>query len=103
MTRAERVYVDLKDSLCYAGYHHFCLVVDDINKTIDELRRRGVPIVEEPFDIVEINRRLAFFADPWGNLIELAQENLVRAGVIRLPIQLTGKVEGFILHAMLFW
>lgn len=74
MTRPERVYVDLKDSLCDAGYHHFCLAVDDINKTIEELRRRGVAIVEEPFDIVEIKRRLAFFADPWGNLMELAQD-----------------------------
>ncbi len=73
MTRPERVYVDLKGSLCEAGYHHFCLVVDNIHKTIDELRRCGVAIVEEPFDIVEINRRLAFFADPWGNLMELAQ------------------------------
>ena len=73
MMRLERVYVDLKDSLCDAGYHHFCLIVDDISNTIDESRRRGVSIVEEPFNIVEINRRLAFFADPWGNLIELAQ------------------------------
>ncbi len=73
MMRTERVYVDLKDSLCDAGYYHFCLVVDNISKTIDDLRRRGVSIVEEPFDIVEINRRLAFFADPWEKLIELAQ------------------------------
>jgi glyoxylase I family protein len=50
MTRPERVYVNLKDSLCDAGYHHFCLVVDEISKTIDELRRRGVSIVEATFD-----------------------------------------------------
>jgi hypothetical protein len=36
-------------------------------------RRRGVAIVGEPFDLEAIGRRLAFFADPWGNLIELAE------------------------------
>jgi lactoylglutathione lyase/glyoxylase I family protein len=35
--------------------------------------RRGVAIVGEPFDLEAIGRRLAFFADPWGNLIELAE------------------------------
>jgi lactoylglutathione lyase/glyoxylase I family protein len=32
-----------------------------------------VSIVGEPFDLGAISRRLAFFANPWGNLIELAQ------------------------------
>jgi lactoylglutathione lyase/glyoxylase I family protein len=48
-------------------------MVDDVDATIDELRRRGVTIVTEPFDLPVISRRLAFFADPWGNLFELAQ------------------------------
>jgi glyoxylase I family protein len=72
-TRPRRSYVDLKDSLRNPGYHHFCLTVDDIDKTIAELQRRGVTIVAKPFDIKAIKRRLAFFADPWGNLMELAQ------------------------------
>ena len=38
-----------------------------------ELRRRGVTIVTEPFTLDVINRKLAFFSDPWGNLVELAQ------------------------------
>ena len=30
-------------------------------------------IVTEPFTLDVINRKLAFFSDPWGNLVELAQ------------------------------
>jgi catechol 2,3-dioxygenase-like lactoylglutathione lyase family enzyme len=69
----KRAYSDLADSLRLAGVHHFCLVVADIDETIAELKRRGVTIVTEAFELPAINRRLAFFADPFGNLIELAQ------------------------------
>ncbi len=67
------VYSDLGNSLRLAGYHHFCLNVRDIDATVAELRRREVTIVTEPFELPAINRRLAFLADPFGNLIELAQ------------------------------
>ena len=70
---AKPVYSDLGDSLRLAGYHHFCLNVSDIDATVAELRRRGVTIVTEPFELPVINRRLAFLADPFGNLVELAQ------------------------------
>jgi catechol 2,3-dioxygenase-like lactoylglutathione lyase family enzyme len=70
---AKSTYSDLSDSLRYAGYHHACLQVDDVDATVAELRRRGVTIVTEPFDLPVINRRLAFFADPYGNLFELAE------------------------------
>ncbi len=56
-TRPARTYVDLKESLRDFGYHHFCLTVDDIDKTITELHRRGVAIVEKPFDRKAIQRR----------------------------------------------
>jgi catechol 2,3-dioxygenase-like lactoylglutathione lyase family enzyme len=67
------VYTDLGDSLRLAGYHHFCLNVADMDATVAEMRRRGVTIVTEPFELPVIQRRLAFIADPFGNLIELAQ------------------------------
>ena len=67
------VYTDLGDSLRLAGYHHFCLNVADMEATMAEFRRRGVTIVTEPFELPVINRHLAFIADPFGNLIELAQ------------------------------
>jgi glyoxylase I family protein len=66
-------YTGLGDSLRYAGYHHFCINVSDMEATVAELRNRGITIVTEPFTLDAINRKLAFFADPFGNLIELAE------------------------------
>ena len=66
-------YTDLTDSLRFAGYHHFCLMVESVDETVAELRRREVPIVVEPFDLPDISRRLAFIADPWNNLVEFAE------------------------------
>ncbi|MBI8613867.1 VOC family protein [Pseudomonas aeruginosa] len=68
-----RPYTDLGSSLAYAGYHHFCLTVANVAATVEELRTRGVNIVGEPFVVEAISRRLAFFADPFGNLVELAE------------------------------
>lgn len=68
-----RPYTDLGDSLKYRGYHHFCLNVTSVNETVEKLRSRGVTIVTEPFELAAISRRLAFFSDPFGNLIELAE------------------------------
>ena len=36
-------------------------------------KKSGVTIVTEPFKLDAISRKLAFFADPSGNLIELAE------------------------------
>jgi len=66
-------YSDLGDSLRYAGYDHFCMNVPDIEKAVADLRAHGVTIVTEPFKLDAISRKLAFFADPSGNLIELAE------------------------------
>jgi catechol 2,3-dioxygenase-like lactoylglutathione lyase family enzyme len=68
-----RPYADLGDSLKYAGYHHFCLDVDSVDRSLAALRDRGVPIVAEPWVLPAIHRKLAFFADPFGNLIELSE------------------------------
>ena len=69
----ERAYSDLSDSLTAAGYHHLCYMVESVDDTLAELKKRGVKIVNEAFELPEISRRLAFFADPWGNLLELAE------------------------------
>lgn len=66
-------YSDLENSLELAGYHHFCFMVQSVDETLTELKRRDVTIVKEAFELPEISRRLAFFADPWGNLLELAE------------------------------
>jgi catechol 2,3-dioxygenase-like lactoylglutathione lyase family enzyme len=68
-----RPYKDLGDSLKYRGYHHFCLNVASVDETLAKLRARGVVIVTEPFVLPAISRKLAFFADPFSNLIELAE------------------------------
>ncbi len=66
-------YADLGESLQPAGYHHLCFAVDSVDETLVELKQRNVRIVSEAFTLPSISRRLAFFADPWSNLIELAQ------------------------------
>jgi len=71
--RDVRPYTGLGDSLKYAGYHHFCLNVASVDATVEKLRARGVTVVAEPFELPAISRRLAFFCDPFGNLIELAE------------------------------
>ena len=68
-----RPYTDLGDSLKYRGYHHFCLSVASVDETVAKLRSRGVKIVTAPIVLSSISRRLAFFCDPFGNLIELAE------------------------------
>jgi glyoxylase I family protein len=68
-----RPYDGLADSLKYRGYHHFCLTVKSVDETIATLKSRGVTIVTEPFILPAISRKLAFFCDPFGNLIELAE------------------------------
>ena len=70
---------DLAVSLDYGGYQHVCVNVANVDAALAELRRRGVDVVEEAFEIEQISRRLAFIRDPWGNMIELA-ETLPGAG-----------------------
>jgi lactoylglutathione lyase/glyoxylase I family protein len=69
----QKKYADLSESLRNAGYHHFCLNVESVDETLAELRRRGVTIVGEPFNLEAISRRLGFISDPWGNIIEFAE------------------------------
>ena len=66
-------YSDLGKSLEEAGFHHICMDVTSVDKTVTELKKRGVTIVGETFYLPAINRKLAFFQDPWGNMIELAE------------------------------
>ena len=66
-------YSDVDASLAANGYNHVCLSVDSVDETLEELRSRGVEIVNEPFEIDDISARLAFFRDPWGNMFELSE------------------------------
>jgi lactoylglutathione lyase/glyoxylase I family protein len=71
--RAQTVFGDVDASLTVDGYNHVCLSVDSVDGTLEELRRRGVDIVNPPFEIDDISARLAFFRDPWGNMFELSE------------------------------
>jgi catechol 2,3-dioxygenase-like lactoylglutathione lyase family enzyme len=66
-------YKDLHDSYNMSGWHHPGFSVDSVDAVIDELKRRDVTIASEPHDVSAMGLRLAFFADPWGNLFEVIQ------------------------------
>lgn len=66
-------YKDLHDSYKMSGWHHPGFRVDSVDDMIDELKRRSVTIISEPHDVAAIGLRVAFFADPWGNLFEVIQ------------------------------
>ncbi|MNG28745.1 putative lyase [compost metagenome] len=67
------VYDDVNGSLRAGGHHHLCLTVDNVDEAVAHLHRNGVTVIGEPFNVDAINRRLAFFTDPWGNFFELAE------------------------------
>jgi glyoxylase I family protein len=70
---AQTVFEDVDASLAEDGFNHVCLSVDSVEDTLAELRRRGVDVVNPPFEIDDISARLAFFRDPWGNMFELSE------------------------------
>jgi lactoylglutathione lyase/glyoxylase I family protein len=63
----------LEETFEYGGYHHVCIDVLNLDRALEELRRRGVAIVGGPGAVADIRRRVAFIADPWGNLVALAE------------------------------
>lgn len=69
----ERATADFPRSFATTGFHHFSFTVPSVDDTVEELRSRGVTIAAEPFVAEIIGRKLAFFADPWGNLFELEE------------------------------
>lgn len=66
---------DLTDMMKLAGWHHICVQVRNVERSVSELRRRGVRIVLDTVDgLPEIGvEKVAFIADPWGNIYELLQ------------------------------
>ena len=68
-----RAEVDFVGTFGFQGVHHVCFTVPSVDKTVGELKARDVKVVAEPFEVEAIARRLAFFADPWGNLFELEE------------------------------
>lgn len=50
-----------------------CFSVDSVDGAVEQLKHRAVTLVSEPHDVVPMGLRVAFFADPWGNLFEVTQ------------------------------
>jgi glyoxylase I family protein len=71
-------YQNLHDSYNMSGWHHPGFSVDSVDAVIDELKRRNVTIASEPHDVPAMGLRVAFFADPWGNLFEVIQPTAQR-------------------------
>jgi len=58
-----------------AGLHHLCVTVDDIDAALDELRARGVTLVDETPRLGAGGCRVAFIHPRWthGVLVELKE------------------------------
>lgn len=64
---------DLYDSFRLNGWHHLGVWVDDVDEAVAELKARDITVVLDPVDNAHWSVRVAFFTDPWGNVIELLQ------------------------------
>lgn len=61
---------NFSDLVKIPGWQHVCLQVQEIEACVSNLRRRGVKIV---IDVTGEVIRVAFIADPWGNVYELLE------------------------------
>lgn len=51
------------------GLHHICIFVEDVEKIMGELKKKGVPVREEPVSAIRGGKR-AYVYDPDGVPIE---------------------------------
>lgn len=55
-----------------SSFRHLCLLTDDLEGTVEELRAKGVTIDREPKQGLDTNLQ-AWISDPDGNAIELME------------------------------
>ena len=55
------------------GINHFALQVDDVDRSFQELGDRGVHVLAAPANYENV--RVAFLADPDGNVLELIEDS----------------------------
>jgi catechol 2,3-dioxygenase-like lactoylglutathione lyase family enzyme len=67
------------DAALTRGYGHMCLDVEDVDKAYGELMSIGASDRMSPRPSPEPGVRMAFVADPEGNLIELLDRAAVRS------------------------
>lgn len=71
------------------GMTHLCLMVDDLNTVVDELKAKGVTMLIEPKSGADGNSQ-AWLLDPDGNKIELMQmhpDSMQMRAIARLHAQ----------------
>lgn len=54
-------------------FDHLAFEVEDVNKTVEDMRNGGITITDEPFKLGTTGPLLAFIEDPDGTLIELIE------------------------------
>ncbi len=54
---------------------HIALSVPDVQKSVEEFRKKGVEIEKEPYSLQGSTRKIAFIKDPNGIWIELVTEH----------------------------
>jgi catechol 2,3-dioxygenase-like lactoylglutathione lyase family enzyme len=66
---------DVQDVLKLPGLHHICLQVQDLDACMADFRRRDVRVLIDvsPAAPETGAEKIAFIADPWGNIYELLQ------------------------------
>jgi len=52
---------------------HIAFMVDDVKKSVDAFRSKGVEIAREPYSLKGSNSKIAFIKDPNGIWLELIQ------------------------------
>lgn len=55
------------------NFDHIAFEVQDLQSTVEQLRRRGVKIAMEPFSLKGSSSKIAFIKDPDGNWLELIE------------------------------
>ncbi len=63
---------DFGESLRTTGIGHFCFRVNDVDAALAEMNHRGVPTFVKGADYPNVGRRVGFFKDNNGNIIEFA-------------------------------
>lgn len=63
---------DVPEYTRYQGYRHLCFRTPNVDATLAQLNKRGVPTFAPAYDYAPLQRRLAFVLDNNGNAIEFS-------------------------------
>ena len=58
-------------------FDHLAFEIEDMNQTIEAMRKNKVTITDEPFKLSSTGSLIAFVEDPDGTLIELIERKLL--------------------------